>query len=159
MESIGVRKSRRRLEDGSPCPHVQLVFRLSSLLGVASGLNIVFLYHFIVLTSYTLMCSQIIAIGCHILSRYDLVVHTLAQLKNTQHNINNKVETLLVVNHQLSRVLIIDYTVTKLISSRHYVLKLFGNALLHHLSYASPQCALSTLCTEVPKALRLRGPN
>ncbi|CAH1397700.1 unnamed protein product, partial [Nezara viridula] len=62
------------------------------------------MFHFIGIASYTLMCSQIIAIGCHILSRYDLVVNTLSQLKSTQHSINNKVETLLAVNHQLSKV-------------------------------------------------------
>ncbi|CAH1397687.1 unnamed protein product, partial [Nezara viridula] len=130
MESIRrIKKPRRRgLEDGLLCPHVQLVFRLSSLLGLSPLVfekgesrfsyvlapysfalaalepNCFLLYRFILLTSHTLISSQIAAVGCHILSRYDLVVHTLGQLKNRPHNINNKVETLLAVNHQLSRV-------------------------------------------------------
>ncbi|CAH1397702.1 unnamed protein product [Nezara viridula] len=207
MESIRVRKSRRKLEDGSLCPHVQLVFRLSSLLGLSplvfengesrfsypravysiiilcitlffgflnfefvlyffndvslliiALLNIAiyislpissvidtfrnvsdyghifeelriidsqlsaigvlkvhrqnwstwlleilmisiyfiitlplrwdfaFFFHCIGMTTYALVCCQLKAVGRHILSRYDLVVHTLDQLKNTQHN-------------------------------------------------------------------------
>lgn len=56
------------------------------------------------MVSITVRKSREIGIGSHILSRYEFVVRTLGQLKDSPQNTNERVETLLDVNHQLSRV-------------------------------------------------------
>ncbi|KAE8573128.1 Gustatory receptor 40b [Halyomorpha halys] len=53
---------------------------------------------------YALISSQIVALGSHILSRYEFILHTLGQLKDMPQNLNNMIENLLGINHQLFKI-------------------------------------------------------
>ncbi|CAH1397697.1 unnamed protein product [Nezara viridula] len=81
------------------------------IFGISLIPDFTFLYHTIAISGYLLMSLQISTVGGHILSRYDLVLDTLGQLKKIpHHNIASIVETLLYVNHQLSGVFVEEHS-------------------------------------------------
>ncbi|KAE8573127.1 Gustatory receptor 40a [Halyomorpha halys] len=54
---------------------------------------------------YALISSQIFSLGSHILSRHELILHTLEQLNGIPQNINHMIENLLGINHQLFKII------------------------------------------------------
>lgn len=102
LSTIGVLKVHRL--HWSTKPLEILMVSVHFVVAIAIRTEFSALFYLLGFASYILICSQIFEIGSHIISRYDLVLQTLGQLKDPSRNTNDTVETLLIINNQLTRV-------------------------------------------------------
>lgn len=135
------------------------------VVGLTMSQDVFTVFRYTTISSYTLVCAQVIIVESHILSRYELVIRTLSQLNDSSQNTNDIVDILLSINHRLSRIVNAFSSCYRLqllflttftfcfVSSRLYFVYFFHNKLTTNLlifyliSFACVQFLRITRCS------------